>query len=149
MKQLILFPFLFVGVIALNEPTPSGLKNVTPGNAPSFTPIGNKGLNIGTQNEPGSSKMSVKEFKSQDFCYTELKDFEFDVHFNVVSATIYFSGTNFRYPEQGTINGSSLKTVRSLMDRCAPGSIVIFDAVKVMGPDKQLRTIQGLTIMLY
>jgi len=93
--------------------------------------------------------MSAVEFKSQEFCRTELKDFDFDARFNIVKATVYFSGTNFKNAEQGTITSSSLKPIKNLMSRCAAGSIVIFDNVKVIGPDKEVCIIQGLTIMLF
>lgn len=107
------------------------------------------GFNIGSQTDKGNEKMLAVIFRAQDFCRVELKDFEFDVSFNVVSATVYFSGTNFRNAEKGIITSNSLKPVRSLMARCAPGSMVIFDNVKVIGPDKVVRPIQGLSIMLH
>ena len=87
-------------------------------------------------------------FRSQDVCRAELKDFEFDIHYQVVSATIYFSGTNFRNVETGYITSNSLKSIRSLMARCAPGTMVVFDRVKVIGPDKEVRTIQGTSYLL-
>ena len=104
---------------------------------------------LSLQPEPGAEKMTAVAFRSQDFCRVELKDFEFDVNFELVSATVYFSGTNFRTVETGIINSKNLKPIKKYMDRCAPGSIVIFDNVKVIGPDKMVRTILGTTIMLH
>ena len=34
-------------------------------------------------------------FKNQQFCRADLENFDFDARFNVVSATVYFSGANF------------------------------------------------------
>lgn len=35
------------------------------------------------------------------------------------------------------------------MDRCAPGTMIIFDNVKVIGPDKEVRPIAGISYMLH
>ncbi len=99
--------------------------------------------------EPGNEKMMAVAFRAQSFCRAELKDFEFDATFTVVSATVYFSGANFRSTEKGSISSNSLKPIKHLMDRCVPGSIVIFDNVKVIGPDKQIRPIAGLSLLLH
>lgn len=104
---------------------------------------------LNLQPEPSSHKITAVAFRAQDFCRIELKDFEFDVNFELVSATVYFSGANFRTVETGTINSKNLKPIKKYMDRCVPGSIVIFDNVKVIGPDNMLRTIASATYMLH
>jgi hypothetical protein len=109
----------------------------------------NNPTDITFQDTDGSGKMSATVFKHQKFCRAELKDFEFDARFDIVSATVYFSGANFRGVEKGFIASSSLQPVASLMERCIPGSIVVFDDVKVLGPDKEVRKIQGVTYLLY
>jgi hypothetical protein len=101
------------------------------------------------QQEPGNMKMLAVEFKTREWCRAELKDFEYDVHFSIVSASVYFTGTNFSNTEKGFITSNSLKPISAFMARCAPGSIVVFDDVKVKGPDNQIRTIQGKTILLH
>ena len=58
---------------------------------------------INFQNEPIYGKMSSIKFKSQDYCRAELEHFDFDVKFYVVSATVYFSGANFKGVEKGEI----------------------------------------------
>ena len=75
--------------------------------------------------------------------------FDFDAHFTVLSATMYFSGANFNGVEKGSITSASLKPVSSLMKRCIPGSIVTFDDVKVKGPDGSERIIQGPGFILF
>lgn len=102
-----------------------------------------------TLQNQAESRMTAIAFKSQEFCRAELKDFEFDVRFSVVSATVYFSGAGFNGVEKGTINSSSLKPVARLKEKCKPGSIVVFDEVKVKGPDNEIRGIEGVTYMLY
>jgi hypothetical protein len=93
--------------------------------------------------------MSVVEFKNQDYCRAELENFEFDAHYTVVSATVYFSGTNFRNTEIGYIKSNSLKPIKLLMDRCKAGTMVLFDEIKVKGPDNSITTIQGLQLSLF
>ncbi|MBK8495296.1 MAG: hypothetical protein IPL50_09890 [Chitinophagaceae bacterium] len=88
-------------------------------------------------------------FSGQDFCRAEVKDFEWEVPFRIVSATIYFSGTNFKNVETGYISSSSLKPIKNLMDRCAPGTMVVFDNVKVKGPDEQVRSVPGPSFRLH
>jgi hypothetical protein len=56
---------------------------------------------------------------------------------------------NFRNAEKGFITSNSLKPIKNLMDRCVPGTIVIFDNVKVIGPDNEVRTIQGTSFYLH
>jgi hypothetical protein len=108
-------------------------KAISATNYLSFTDNKNEAPGSDTQ-EPGQSKMSAVAFRSQEFCRAELKDFEFDAQFRIVSATIYFSGANFRQVEQGVITSASLKPVRSLMDRCVPWVDRYFRQCKSYGP---------------
>lgn len=107
-----------------------------------------KGLSISLQ-EPGNEKMMATVFRAQDFCRLEMKDFEWEVEFNIVSATVYFSGSNFKNVEKGAITSKSLKPLKKYIDRCVPGSMVVFDNVQVMGPDKMVRTIPGVSYILH
>ena len=109
----------------------------------------NEAYEIKFQDGPGCGRISSVVFKNQDYCRAELENFEFDAHFSVVSATVYFSGANFKSVEKGFITSNSLKPIKNLMKRCLPGSIVVFDDVKVKGPDNLIRTIQGLSLTLY
>lgn len=96
-----------------------------------------------------SGRMRSVVFKSQQYCRVELKDFVFDVKFYVVSATVYFTGASFNGVEKGYITSNSLQPVRNLIDRCQPGSIVVFDDVKVKGPENEVRSIAGTAYHLY
>lgn len=147
MKQLILFPLMSLGMLSASDHFENAEKATPPSNHLTFD--GQNNENAGAQQETGSSRMPAAVFKAQEFCRAELKDFDFDAHFIVTGATVYFSGANFKNPEKATITSSSLKPIRSLMDRCVPGSIIIFDEVKVVGPDNLKRTIPGVSIILY
>ncbi|MBS1732630.1 MAG: gliding motility protein GldM [Bacteroidetes bacterium] len=96
----------------------------------------------------GKVRMPSVEFKSQQFCRAELEQFDFDLKFNIVSATVYFSGANFPNVAQASISGNSLAGLASFIQRCGPGSVVTFDNVKVQGPDG-VRSIEGKSIALY
>ena len=148
MKQVLLFSLLSIGTLTANN----RFSFVENGNilTNEFHFAGDEPmvLNIGSQDE-GYEKMLANVFRAQDFCRAELKDFEWDVHFRIVSATIYFSGTNFKGVETGVINSSSLKPIRKLMDRCAPGTMVVFDNVKVKGPDEVIRSVPGPSFRLH
>ena len=96
----------------------------------------------------GKIRMPAVAFKAQDFCRAELENFDFDIKYTVVNATVYFSGANFSSVQQAVINSNNLAPIKALMQRCGPGSVISFDAVKVAGPDGQ-RTIDGKSIALY
>ena len=88
-------------------------------------------------------------FKNQQFCRADLENFEFDARFNVVSATVYFSGANFPSVQTATISGGSLAGISSQLSKCIPGTSINFDNVKVQGPDGTVRTIPGPGFILF
>jgi len=96
----------------------------------------------------GKVRMPAVTFKSQQFCRAELENFDFDLRFSIVSATVYFSGANFPNVATASITGNSIASLSSFISRCGPGSVVTFDNVKVQGPDG-VRTIEGKSIALY
>ena len=96
----------------------------------------------------GKVRMPAVEFKSQQFCRAELENFDLDTRYNVVSATVYFSGANFPNVVQLPLTGNNLASLHAMMQRCGPGSVITFDNVKVSGPDGT-RTIDGKSIALY
>ena len=148
MKQLLLFSLLLVCMLSVNSQY-SYVDNsvVNPGYF-SFVDNYAEGIDLNAQPEQGNEKMSAAIFKSQEYCRAEVKDFEFEAPFKIISATIYFSGTNFRNTEKAVLTSNSLKPAKHLMERCAPGSIVIFDNVKVIGPDKIERVLPGPSLVL-
>jgi gliding motility-associated protein GldM len=88
-------------------------------------------------------------FKNQSFARADLAGFDFDAHFNIVSATMYFSGANFPSVQSAEIHGGSLEPVKSFLQRSIPGTSVTFDNVKVQGPDGVIRSIPGPGFILY
>lgn len=148
MKQVLLFSLLSIGLFSANNRSSFVEKTNLLNNELHFTTDEPGELNIGLQ-DGGYEKMLANVFRAQDFCRAEVKDFEWEVPFRIVSATIYFSGTNFKGVETGFINSSSLKPIKSLMARCAPGTMVVFDNVKVKGPDEQLRSVPGPSFRLH
>jgi gliding motility-associated protein GldM len=97
---------------------------------------------------PGGTRMPTVTFKNQQFCRAELENFDFDVTYKVVSATVYFSGAGFPNVTQANISSNNLSGLSANMQRCQPGSAVTFDNVKVQGPDGT-RNIQGVGVILY
>jgi gliding motility-associated protein GldM len=96
----------------------------------------------------GKVRMPAVEFKSQSFCRADLENFDFDLRFNIVGATVYFSGANFPNVAQYSLQGNNLSGMASFIQRCGPGSVITFDNVRVQGPDGP-RTIEGKSIALY
>ncbi|MES2431774.1 MAG: GldM family protein [Bacteroidota bacterium] len=149
MKNVLLLSLLSLFFLQTNSQSAYKAKFVIP--ASYATDIMNNDgiLALGDQQGEGAGKMSAAVFKAQDYCRAELKDFEFDARFIVVSADVYFSGANFRGVETGAITSSSFKPIKKLQERCTSGSFVFFDNIKVIGPDKKLRTIESVSYKLY
>lgn len=91
----------------------------------------------------GGGKMLSNVFRGQQFVRAELENFDFDARFSVTGATIYFNNPGDRNVKQVTINSGSLAPAAEYMKTLAPGSSVIFDNIKVVGPDGVTRTIQN------
>ncbi len=88
-------------------------------------------------------------FKNQSFARADLENFDFDARFNIVSATLYFSGANFPSVQSASISGGSLAGIQGQLSKCIPGTSVTFDNVKVQGPDGVVRSIPGPGFILY
>jgi gliding motility-associated protein GldM len=96
----------------------------------------------------GKPRMATVAFKNQQFCRADLENFDFDLKFSIVSATVYFSGAGFPNVAQSSISSNSLAPLSTYMSRCVPGTVITFDNVKVSGPDGT-RSIDGISIALY
>jgi len=94
-------------------------------------------------------RMQSVIFKNQQFCRADLEGFDFDARFNVLSATVYFSGANFPSVTTATITGGSLAGLSAQMAKCIPGTSINFDNVRVQGPDGTIRTIDGPGFILF
>lgn len=86
-------------------------------------------------------------FKAQQFCRADLENFDFDARFQVVGATVYFTGAGFPVPQPVSLTGNNLGAIAQ-MSKCQPGTSVIFDQINVVGPDGTKRTIQAPGFLL-
>lgn len=144
--KLLLFPLLSSICFAPVNKLPNTLEKPT---TSCITENKKENFEINFQDGAGAGRMSSIAFKNQEYCRAELENFEFDVHFTVVSASVYFTGANFKNVEKGFITSNSLKPIKHLMARCMPGSNIVFDDIKVKGPDNTITTIQGMSLVLY
>jgi gliding motility-associated protein GldM len=93
--------------------------------------------------QSGGGKVQSVVFKNQGFVRADLENFDFAANFSVVGATIYFSNPGDRNVKQVNLTSGSLAPAAQYMQTLVPGSQVIFDNIKVVGPDKITRTIQN------
>ena len=88
-------------------------------------------------------------FKNQQYARAELKGFDFEYRYSIVSATVYFSGANFPSTQSASISGGSLAGLQSQLAKCIPGTSVNFDNVRVQGPGGPVISIPGPGFILY
>ena len=88
-------------------------------------------------------RMQSAAFRAQQFVSAVLENFDFEAHFSVTGATIYFNNPGDRNVKSITLTGGSLAPAAAYMNSLVPGSTVIFDNIRVVGPDGQPRTIQN------
>lgn len=91
----------------------------------------------------GGGRMQAVVFRGQQFVRADLENFDFEAHYNVVNATIYFNVPGDRNVKTITLSNGSLAPAKAFMDQLVPGSTVTFDNIKVLGPDGVPRTIQN------
>ena len=148
--KLLLFPILSsICILPLNTKLVSNEDNKVSIHVLKTNTDSKQPNEISFQENAGYGKMRSIVFKSQEYCRADLENFEFDARFVVLSATVYFSGANFKTNEKGYITSNSLKPIKNLMDRCIPGTFVVFDDIKVKGPDNLVRTIPGISLQLF
>lgn len=91
----------------------------------------------------GGGTLQAVVFRGQQFVRAELENFDFEARFSVTGATIYFNNPGDRNVKKVTITSGSLGPAGDYMKTLVPGSTVIFDNIRVVGPDGQTRTIQN------
>lgn len=96
-------------------------------------------------------RMQVNVFKAQRGIRAELENFVFEgVTFTVTGYTYYATGAGF--PDPGVkpgIRGNSFDQVQDLIQRSRPGTTVVLDEIKAVGPGGNTRTLPPLTLVLY
>lgn len=88
-------------------------------------------------------RMQAVVFRSQQFVRADLENFDFEAKFSVTGGTVYFMNPGDRNVKQVSLTSGSLAAAADYMKTLAPGSSVIFDNIRVVGPDGQPRTIQN------
>ena len=91
----------------------------------------------------GGGKMQAVVFRGQQFVRADLENFDFEAKFSVTGATVYFTNPGDRNVKQVSLTSGNLSQAADYMKTLAPGSTVIFDNIRVVGPDGQPRTIQN------
>ena len=62
--------------------------------------------------------------------------------YELISGTVYFSGTNFPNVVTESIETNSLEKLQSHIQRCGPGSVISFENIKVLKEGK-VKTLAG------
>jgi gliding motility-associated protein GldM len=88
-------------------------------------------------------RMQAVVFRSQQFVRADLENFDFEAKFSVTGGTVYFMNPGDRNVKQISLTSGNLGAASEYMKTLAPGSTVIFDNIRVVGPDGQPRTIQN------
>ena len=99
-------------------------------------------------------RIPANVFKSQKAIYADLENFVFEgVEFEVVGYTFYATDSlAFKeFPAVRVVNnaGGSFEPIKELIAKCSPGTIVVFDEIKVVGSDKITRKIPTIAFNLY
>jgi gliding motility-associated protein GldM len=97
----------------------------------------------------GGGRVQSVMIKNQPAVRAELENFDFDARFSVVGATVYFTGAGFPNVATAQITSGSLAPLAPFMARSGPGTSIIFDNVRVQGPDGQVRSIQSPGFALF
>jgi len=81
-------------------------------------------------------RIPTNVFKAQTFLRGELENFSYIVNFKVESYVVYIWGAGFEdNPGYRMVNGNRFADIADLVNKCKPGTGVLFDEVTVSGPD--------------
>jgi gliding motility-associated protein GldM len=97
-------------------------------------------------------RIPANVFKAQMGIRADLKDFVFEgVRYDVVSYTFYATGAGFQEAPgvKPGVRGFSFEPVQDLINRCKPGSTVVLDEIKAVGPDGTTRKLPTIAFNLY
>jgi gliding motility-associated protein GldM len=97
-------------------------------------------------------RMPANVFKAQQGIRADLKDFVFEgVNFTVVSYTFYATGAGFNEGPgvRPGIDGNSFGPVQDLINRCRPGTTIVLDEIKAVGPGGNTRKLPTIAFNLY
>ena len=78
-----------------------------------------------------------------------LKDFDFEARFNVISYDFYLTSGGELLPARGNSGPMYSGAVTNLIDRAKPNDLIVFDNIKVKGPDGKTRKIPGMSFQIF
>lgn len=78
-----------------------------------------------------------------------LKDFDFEARFNVISYDFYLTSGGELLPARGNSGPLFSGAVTNLIDRAKPNDLMVFDNIKVQGPDGKTRKIPSMTFQIF
>jgi hypothetical protein len=84
-----------------------------------------------------------------NFLVPLLKDFDFEARFNVISYDFYLTSGGELLPARGNAGPMYSPAVTNLIDRAKPNDMMVFDNVKVRGPDGKTRKIPGMSFQIF
>ena len=87
------------------------------------------------------SRVSANDFVSQK--YATIPD-----NYELSEATVYFSGNGFPKIETAKIYGTDLTKIKAFLDKCLPGTHIVFSNIKVKNASG-LRVIDDRAYSLY
>jgi gliding motility-associated protein GldM len=97
-------------------------------------------------------RIPANVFKAQMGIRADLKDFVFEgVKYDVVSYTFYATGAGFMESPgvKPGVRGFSFEPVQDILNRCRPGTTVVLDEIKAVGPDGTTRKLPTIAFNLY
>ncbi|HMO33495.1 MAG TPA: gliding motility protein GldM [Lacibacter sp.] len=97
-------------------------------------------------------RMPANVFKAQQGIRADLKDFVFEgVTFTVTGYTFYATGAGFQEAPgvRAGIRGNTFAPVEDLLNRCRPGTTIVLDEIKAVGPGGNTRNLPTMAFNLY
>lgn len=140
----------------ISSPTNTGTAVVTvnaDGKASSFTfRVKNVPDPVPMVGQSSGGRMPANVFKAQQGVRADLKDFVFEgVTFTVTGYTLYCVGAGF--PDApGVLPGissNSFAPAQSLIQKCRPGTTVVIDEIRAVGPGGTSRKLPPMVFNLY
>jgi S-adenosylmethionine:tRNA-ribosyltransferase-isomerase (queuine synthetase) len=78
-----------------------------------------------------------------------LKNFDFEARFNVISYDFYLTSGGELLPARDNAGPMYSGAVSNLLDRAKPNDLIVFDNIKVQGPDGKTRKIPGMSFQIF
>jgi gliding motility-associated protein GldM len=96
-------------------------------------------------NKQGEGAVTKGEIVAQEAVFAVLKDFDFDLRFNVTEFILSFDDKGFNVSEPSTSNRINDKQ-KAILSRLTRGKKLYVEGVKAVGPDKKVRVLSPIII---